>query len=66
MAVIPVQVQLGGQLGLVEHDYIRPLLADEPVQIPLLLLRVEAPHDPHQDCQRGRGCVELSGAGAPL
>ena len=31
VAVVPIQVQLRRQLGLVEHDYVRPLLADEPV-----------------------------------
>ena len=51
MAVIPVQVQLGGQLCLVEHDYIRALLADELVQVPPLLLRIDAPHVSHKDCQ---------------
>ena len=31
VAVVPVQEQLRCQLGLVEHDYVRSLLADEPV-----------------------------------
>ena len=31
VAVVPVQEQLRRQLGLIEHDYIRSLLADEPV-----------------------------------
>ena len=51
MAVEPIQVYLRGQLGLIEHDYVRSLLSDEPVQVPLLLLRVDTPHIPHQDGQ---------------
>ena len=51
VAVVPVQEQLRRQLGLVEHDYVRPLLADEPVQVPLLLLRVNTSHIPHQYSQ---------------
>ena len=51
MAVVPVQEQLRRQLGLIEHDYIRSLLADEPVKVSLLLLRVDTPHIPHQYCQ---------------
>ena len=31
VAVVPIQIQLRRQLGLVEHDYVRSLLADEPV-----------------------------------
>ena len=51
VAVVPVQEQLRRQLGLIEHDYVRSLLANEPVQVPLLLLRVDTPHIPHQYCQ---------------
>ena len=51
MAVVPIKEQLRRQPGLVEHDDVRSLLSDEPVEVPLLLLRVEAPHIPHQDCQ---------------
>ena len=31
VAVVPVQEQLRRQLGLVEHDYVRSLFANEPV-----------------------------------
>jgi hypothetical protein len=31
MAVVPVQEKLCCQLGLIEHDYVRSLFADEPV-----------------------------------
>ena len=60
MAVVPIQVQLRRQLGLVEHDNIRSLLPNEPVQVPLLLLRVEAPHIPHQDCQWDLGDAQVA------
>ena len=60
MAVVPIQVQLLRQVGLVEHDYVWSLLADEPVQVPLLLLRVDTPHIPHQDCQWNLGDTQLT------
>ena len=44
VAGVPVQVQRRCQLGLVEHDDIRLLLADEPVKVTLLLSRVDAAH----------------------
>ena len=60
MTVVPVQVQLGGQFGLVEHDNVRSLLTDEPVQVPLLLLRIDASHIPHQCRQGDLGDVQVS------
>ena len=60
MAMVPVQVQLRRQFGLIEHDYVRSLLADEPVQVPLLLLRVDTPHIPHQDCQWDLGDTHVA------
>ena len=60
VAVIPVQEQLRRQIGLIEHDYVRSLLADEPVQVPLLLLRVDTPHIPHQDCQWDLGDTQVA------
>ena len=59
MAVVPTQEQGGGQLGLVEHDYVGSLLGDEPVQVLLLLGRVDAAYIPHQDCQGHPGDVEV-------
>ena len=58
MTEVPIQVQLGGELGLIEHDYIRSFLTDEPVQVPLLILRVDASHIPHQGCQWDLGDIE--------
>ena len=52
MAIVPIKVQLRGQLGLVEHDYIESLLSNEPVQVPLFLLRIDASQIPHQ-CRQG-------------
>ena len=45
---IPVEVQGGGELRLVEHHYVRSLLANQPVQILLLLRRVDPSHIPHE------------------
>ena len=59
MTVVAVQVQLGGQLGLVEHDDVRSLLSDEPVQVPLFLLRIDASHIPHQCLQGDLGDVQV-------
>ena len=42
MTEVSIQEQLGGQLGLVEHDDVRSLLTNEPVQVSLLLLRIDA------------------------
>ena len=60
MAVVPIEEQLRRQPSLVEHDYVRSLLSDEPVQVSLLLLRVEAPHIPHQDCQWDLGDTQVT------
>ena len=46
--VVAVQVQWGGQLGLVEHEKIWLLFLDQPAQVPLLLVRVDAPDIPHE------------------
>ena len=51
VAVVSFQVERFHQLSLVEHDYVWPLLADEPVQVLLLLRGVDASHIPHEDCQ---------------
>ena len=37
-AVVAIQIQRLGQVSLIEHGYIRLLLADQLVQLPLLLL----------------------------
>ena len=57
VAIVPIQVQLGGELGLIEHDDIRSLLSDEPVKVPLLLLSIDASHIPYQGCQLDIGNV---------
>ena len=66
MAVVPTQEQLRRQLGLVEHDDVRSLFPDEPVQVPLLLLRVEAPHVPHQDFQWDLGDIQVATRHLPV
>ena len=60
MAEVPVQVEHGGQFGLIEHHDVRPLLADEPVEVPLLLLPVDAAHVPHEHRQGHPRDVEIS------
>ena len=60
MAVVAVQVQCRGQLGLVEHDKIWLLFLDQPAQIPLLLVRVDAPDIPHEYRQVLLGHAEVA------
>ena len=48
VAVVAVLVQWRGQLGLVEQDKIWLLLVDQPVHVPLLLVRVESPDIPQE------------------
>ena len=57
MTVVPIEEQLRRQPSLVEHDDVRSLLSDKPVQVSLLLIRVEASHIPHQGCQWDFGDV---------
>ncbi len=52
MTVVSFQVERCHQLSLVEHNYVWPLLADEPVQVLLLLRGVNASYIPHEDGQR--------------
>ena len=42
VVVVAVQGRWRGQLGLVEHDKIWLLFLDQPAQVPLLLVRVDA------------------------
>ena len=49
MAYVPVQVQRGGQLSLAEHHDIWSLFTNQPVQVLLLLGRVDTTHIPHED-----------------
>jgi hypothetical protein len=51
VACEPVQVQWGGQLGLVEHDHVGFLFSDQPVQVLLLLGCVDASNIPQEDLQ---------------
>ena len=60
MAVVAVQVQWRGQLGLVDHDKIWLLLIDQPAQVPLLPLRVDAPAIPHEYRQVHLGYAEVA------
>ena len=60
VAVLAVQVQWGGQLGLVEHDKVWLLFLDQPAQVPLLLLRVDAPDIPHEYRQVHLGYVKVA------
>ena len=52
MTDVPIQVQRGSELRLVEQHDIRFLLGDQPVQVLLFLCRVDASHIPHEHCQR--------------
>ena len=60
MAVVAVQVQWRGQLGLIQHDKIWLLLIDQPAQVPLLPLRVDAPAIPHEHRQVHLGYAEVA------
>ena len=60
MAIVAVQVQWRGQLGLVDHDKIRLLFVDQPAQVPLLPLRVDAPAIPHEHRQVHLGNAEVA------
>ena len=51
VAVVPAHEHGGGQLGLIEHHDVGPLLGDEPVQVLLLLGGVDASDVPHQHCE---------------
>jgi hypothetical protein len=59
VTVVSFQVERCHQLSLVEHDYVWSLLADEPVQVLLLLRGVDASHIPHEDGQRDLLDVEV-------
>ena len=68
VGVVAAQVQQGGQLGLDEHHNVGLLAADQRVQVPLLLLRVDAPDVPHEhrEVHWGGGEVSVGWLGAPL
>ena len=51
MTDVPIQVQRGSELRLVEQHNIRSLLTDQPVQILLFLGCVDASDIPHEQCQ---------------
>ena len=59
MALLFVQAELGGQLGLVDHDDIWSLIAIEPAQETLFLLTIDASHLPYQDYKRYLCNVEV-------
>ena len=48
MTDVPIQVQRGSELRLVEQHDIRSLLRDQPVQVLLFLCRIDASHIPHE------------------
>ena len=48
VAHVSVKLEWGGQLRLVEHHYVRSLLPNKPVQVLLLLHRVDPSHIPHE------------------
>ena len=60
MAMVAVQVQWRGQLGLVEHDKIWLQFLDQPAQVPLLLVLVDAPDNPHEYRQVHLGHAEVT------
>ena len=60
VALVAVQVKWRGQLGLVKHDKIWLLFLDQPAQVPLLLLRVDAPDIPHEHRQVLLGHAEVA------
>ena len=45
---VSVEIQGGNEFRLVEHHDVRSLLVDQPVQVLLLLRRVDSSHIPHE------------------